>query len=462
MSPVPALIRTAFDLQVALDNVDLYLRPIGTCPSKTAEWRRKYVEDHGRWEEEEAGEEVEAEIMEKLQKLQHNYMATVAFGYQSLPLSLTITRTGCEYEGIIGASEREVDTNERLRKWYEVGALSGYGDVKTQETEVDSNMCSVREIPASEFHVSPDSVALVEENWSNSLFPMHVRVEPYKIYIYGPGGKFKHQRDSAETDLVGMFLVGLGNTRAAFEIERKAGEPFRHDMAYPGRWVAFYPDNHSVITSGYLAVLAFKIFRQHLDTPAVSADVELCRTIKDTLTFLQQPYGILLRHQYSAGTAALSGLDAVLYAAAAQTGGDVKLLPVLIQWTASRAVDINGFIRGGSESSAEVFPMTKMHVDAVLDHIRVGENDEDDEEESQSEMLFVDLKGTDAEWIEYHTTTAIPFYSPCFGQTAITWRQDIQEADDYASRPREENISYLSYALVVLPVQRASEEPDAA
>ncbi|KAJ7108695.1 hypothetical protein C8R44DRAFT_884737 [Mycena epipterygia] len=113
---------------------------------------------------------------------------------------------------------------------------------------------------------------------------------------------------------------------------------------------------------------------EHLDTPEVPADATLRRKIKDVLTKLP----ILLQHHYSAGTAELNGFDATLYAAAGETpGGDVKL-PLV------------------GECTAHVFPMTEMHVSAILAHIRKEEDDTSGSSKS-TEELFVDLKGTDAQ-----------------------------------------------------------------
>ncbi|KAJ6518925.1 hypothetical protein C8R45DRAFT_1204224 [Mycena sanguinolenta] len=518
MSPIPPLLRTAIDLKKALDNAAVYLTPIGTCRSKTIEWRQECLNAAGAEESEDEdleensgslGQKIEVEVMNGLYELQKNYMATVASGDIKDPLRLTITRKGCEYEDDISVSGRRreywdpenAENAERLRKWYEAGAISGYGDVKAQETKVDPDVRDAREIPASEFGVSADLIAKVQNIWSTHFFPTHVRAEPYKIHIYGPGGKFKAHRDTPETDLVGTFLVGLGDNsktgdwRGALEVKGKGGKTC-HD-ASAGSWVAFYPDvEHSVreIVSGYRAVLAFKIFRQHLETPEVPADVALKRRIKDLLVQLRQPYGILLQHYYSAGTADLNGFDAVLHAAASETDGDVKLLPVLIRWIASRPgnFDTYGYDDSESESSADVFPMTKMHVDTVLEHIQASaEKEEEDEHEDEEEeekkdkeeeeeedyrrtsrfskkRLFVDLKGTDAEWINYQSTTSIPFYSPQFSGTTVAWKDEVQEAIEHTgneSRPHQEDSIYLSYAIVVLPLTRgtkraASEDGD--
>ncbi|KAJ7078391.1 hypothetical protein C8R43DRAFT_910369 [Mycena crocata] len=339
-----------------------------------------------------------------------------------IPLLLTITCANCKYEGDIRVftSEREgtaPETGERLKQWYEAGAVSGYGNVKAQETKVDPAVRDAREIPASEFSVSADVIAHVQDIWGASFFPTKVRAEPYKIHLHGPSGKFKAHRDTPEIDLVGTFLLGLGDTSqakgqkgGALQTRTNTGTWTRH-YAHVGSWVAFYPDvAHRVreIASGYRAVIAFKIFRQDLNTTEVPSDVMLHDRIKSVLLPLQKPYGILLQHHYSAGTAELNGLDlAALKVAAGDTGGDVKLLPVLIQWEAYKPDESHS-------CCADVFPMTEKHVDIVV------------EDSSQSEFS-VDLKGSDAKWIDSLGNKSIPFYSPSFDETSIVWTKDVQD-----------------------------------
>ncbi|KAJ7645279.1 hypothetical protein B0H17DRAFT_1186967 [Mycena rosella] len=497
MSPIPALLRTAIDLKEALDNAAVHLTPIGTCRTKATEWRQEHDEDEKGEEDADTdsspSENVEIQAMEALRKLQDDYTTTVASGtIEDLAFNLNITRSGCEYQGDLSAftstagNAADAATGERLQRWYEAGAVSGYGDVKAQETKVDPAVRDAPEIPASEFTVSPTLLARVQELW--------IRAEPYKIHLYGPGGKFKAHRDTPETDLVGTFLLGLGDTsktteggwrssEGALEIKNsksnRYSEQWTRHAAHLGAWVAFYPDvDHAVreLASGY---------RAHLDTPEVPANVALRGKIQQALAPLRSPYGILLQHHY-AGTAELNGLDAALYAAAGQTGnGDVKLLPVLIRWTAEKYYnEYGGDIP--AKYSADVFPMTQTHVDAVLAHIRAKQkklkdvnskdeeekdeegDDEEDEEVtipgSKPKKLFVDLKGTDAEWITYHSSQSaeepksksIRFYTPDFSGTAIAWQEDVQDAIEHTgneSRPHAEDSIYLSYAVVVLPMR---------
>ncbi|KAF7362397.1 hypothetical protein MVEN_00586900 [Mycena venus] len=491
MNPVPTAdipdsLRTAVDLKDALDNADMYLTPIGTCRSKVTEWRQQYEQHEQDLELDEElpgpGEEIEILVMAELRKLQSNYARTVAFGTMyDPPFRLSIARAGCEYDGPMsalagegGTESTEPDIGERLRQWYEAGTVSGYGDVKTQETKIDPAVRDAREIPASEFHVSPDLIARVQDIWAKSFFPTHVRAEPYKIHLYGPGGKFKAHRDTPETGLVGTFLVGLGDTSKTSDrgwnggaLGVKSNGKWTRHTAHLGSWVAFYPDvDYCVreIASGYRAVIALKIFREHLDIPEIPADVTLRNKITDVLAVLHKPYGILLQHHYCAGTAELNGLDAALYAAAGETGGDVKLLPVLIRWTATRypSYDYDHY-DDSSECSADVFPMTDKHVEAVLAQIMTGEDDEEEETEdvTSKPKLFIDLKGTNAEWNNYRSTESIPFYSPGFCGTSIVWKEDVQEGAERTgneSRAHREDSVYLSYAVVVLP-KRGTKRP---
>ncbi|KAJ7746566.1 hypothetical protein B0H16DRAFT_1852581 [Mycena metata] len=522
MTPIPQRLRSAVDLKNALDNAAKYLMPIGTCRSKASEWKNEFEyrdEEEDEDEEEKDGDEdgdgdddeddgevgkgegqtslgekAEMEVMEELRKLQTEYMITSNSGTIKDDLEsfkITITRPGCEYDGTLSALQAEKDdrtaaVNERLKAWYEVGAVSGYGDVKAQETKVDASVRNAREIPASEFRVAPDLVAHVEKLWAaSSFFPTKVRAEAYKIHLYGPGGKFAAHRDTPETDLVGTFLVGLGDTCniAAFQIKAAKGEGWAWHRATLGNWVAFYPDvDHQVleIASGYRAVVAFKMFRRRMGTPEVPADVVLQGKMKEALGKLRTPYGVLLEHHYSAGTAELNGVDAALYAAAGEMGGDVKLLPVLIGWTATKEVGGWGGDDEAPKCKAEVFPMTEGHVDALLAHMKVVAKELEDENvsaevwaEEQGEVdakkpkLFVDLKGTDAEWINNCEGTksgkGIRFYSPKFQATSVAWKEEVKDPIEHTgneSRPHQEDSIYLSYAVVVLPKRGTKRAAD--
>ncbi|KAJ7040839.1 hypothetical protein C8F04DRAFT_229065 [Mycena alexandri] len=112
-------------------------------------------------------------------------------------------------------------------------------------TMVDPTVRNAREIPASEFRMFPELITQVENLWGNEFFPT---------------------RDTLETDLVGTFLLGLGDTSQTIEIieeeegeiagalEIKEGGQWGRYTVNFGEWVAFYPDvDHAVreIASGY-------------------------------------------------------------------------------------------------------------------------------------------------------------------------------------------------------------------
>lgn len=92
--------------------------------------------------------------MEQLHELQRKHMIVTMSGRMEEPCSLTISRRGCEYDSELEAvSVPYPDADKRLKAWYKAGAVSGYGDVKAQETKIDANVRDAREIPASEFRV---------------------------------------------------------------------------------------------------------------------------------------------------------------------------------------------------------------------------------------------------------------------------------------------------------------------
>ncbi|KAJ7634793.1 hypothetical protein FB45DRAFT_909873 [Roridomyces roridus] len=349
------------------------------------------------------------------------------------------------------------------------------GDMKGKESEIIPPVVgsTAREIPATEFSVSSNLITKVEELWSESFHQKHVRAEPYKIHLYGPGAPLHKADNGPETDFVGRFFVGLGEriydgrySIPLLKVKKVGGWDKNH--AYPGWWVAFYADvDYSIpeIKRGYAAVIEFKIFQQHLEVPEESADVVLRGKLENVLMKLPVPYGILLHHHYPGGTEDLFGLDALMYAAAGATG-DAKLLPVQIRWTNSRWGD----------GKANVYPMTDDHLETILTHLETRTLEQacaEDFYEHRRSMgtkleLFVDLKGTEAEWIHHHQSPQpIPFYSPDFPATAIPWKlSEVYDTDTSGARghrPCNEESIYLSYAVVVVPkrgVKRAAEEEE--
>jgi hypothetical protein len=149
---------------------------------------------------------------------------------------LRVTRPGCEYDSQVGQYSKYIEP--LLPTWFEHSAISGYGDMQSLETKVDSEVRHAREILASEFEVKPEFLKNIQNMWREHFIPRNVRAEPYKIHLYGPGGHFKSHRDTPETGLVGTFLVGLGDTSSNAAGHFRIGD--KALRAEPCSWVAFH------------------------------------------------------------------------------------------------------------------------------------------------------------------------------------------------------------------------------
>jgi hypothetical protein len=375
-----------------------------------------------------------------------------------------------------------------LPHWFEKADISGYGDMETLQTKIDSAVRSAKEIPATEFTIDCQLIERIRKIWADNFIPSTVRVEPYKIHLYGPQGRFRAHRDTPETGLVGTFLVGLGDTSVS---EDSGGMEGSDDMegsedldgseysehgstqgnfrignaclaAKSGTWTAFYPDiPHSVseLHDGHRAVIAFKIFYDASVTTTAQQEsvqnLEIMERMKTVLTSIPTPYGILLEHLYHIGISQLNGFDALLLSAARRSGqAEVHILPVVIR---SRSevhynvedpdpddIPIPNLVVSNrmpwddhddvqtNEYETSVYPLTPAHVDSFLSpHIN------SDAEEK-------------IKW--WKDITDIPFYSRNFNKSTSCWERDT-EYIDYTGNEADGEIEtcvYLSHALLVL------------
>ncbi|KAL6302920.1 hypothetical protein BKA93DRAFT_371913 [Sparassis latifolia] len=344
---LPSSVRTALDLQKALSMAPFRLQQIGDCKTRVHlfEERYTYVDEDDSYRDMDENEDERASTQPKkvsdpnescIKELCEIYKEHGSDSWSDTldaSFKLTVTRPGCEFSGELVPKSEEEDKEaiaDRLKKWYEHGEVSGFGDVRAQETKVDKNVRDAREILASEFTVSDGLVEEIKKHWGEHFIPSAVRVEPYKIHIYGRGGMFQFHRDTPERDLVGTFLVGLGdNCEGGLLV---IGHDNYHDLyrsrgakEHPGSWAAFYPDTvHRVdkITEGHRAVIAFKVFRTGntmIGQNGFQASPEATlpqQKMEDVLGKMQLPFGVLLAHKYCIGTVELNGLDNVLHAAA--------------------------------------------------------------------------------------------------------------------------------------------------
>ena len=372
--------------------------------------------------------------------------------------SLKVTRSGCDFEGVI---DRNI--NDILFQWYENSPPSGFGNVRTQETEINVDIRNAREISSSEFTVDQKLIRRVERVWSKYLLPKAVRATPYKIHIYGPGGQFKPHMDTPEQNLVGTFLVGLGDTTKPGEHlilrgSRCFGSPANH-------WVAFYPDiphEFTCIESGYRAVIAFKIFRLDvapemslssvsetvtatLEAPmshAVNVDrLAPVESIMAELCAIGKPFAFHFTHLYNKSLIEPVGFDnLLLLAAKKQERSRVRLLPVLCKRTYcyNEGDDNYGYsyedLKETNSVDSSVYPFTDAHMDYVL-----GDKDA--------------LERESVQWLE--GVEEIPFWNLSVGWKAgVMWNDEYHEGPGYTgneSRAHDEYSIYLTWAMIVFP-----------
>ncbi|KAI0064509.1 hypothetical protein BV25DRAFT_1800507 [Artomyces pyxidatus] len=362
---------------------------------------------------------------------------------------LKITRPGSEYDADIypsfGYSRSDKRTADWLSQLFDNAAPSGYGDVRAQETKFDVKIRDAREILASEFSVTPELIDTIRQTRAANFYPCEVRVEPYKIHLYGKGGHFDAHRDTPETALVGTFLLGIGDTIGEKNLElgvhKDVGDfsdPVKYPAA-PGRWVAFYPDvPHCVtpVSKGHRGVIAFKIFRVDDPEPEPPKVEERVQAVTDNL---QAPFGLLLERKYCMSPRHLSGFDAVMYEALTRRADlQLHLLPVVARWSASvYPEDIDGAL---NKFKAPVYPFTTAHADEL---VALANSSVTDPAHADPDLSWLKRMGKH-----------VDVFTMDLDSTTVEWSRRQQSVIGYTgneSQPYEEDSVYLSYALVALP-----------
>ncbi|TFY64084.1 hypothetical protein EVG20_g6062 [Dentipellis fragilis] len=426
---MPAALAPALKIKRVMDEV-WRLPIIGHCRTKIIEAKLEKSSYSGYELEEEVYHQVQQDMTENehlVKELGKIYEegSSVTSGILDNAFRLKITYPGCEVEKDITASEDQ--NSDMLQQLFDHSAVAGYGDVQTQETKIDESKRS-------------------ESIGATTLPPNRVRVEPYKIHIYGPGGHFKAHRDTPANGLVGTFLVGLGDTTSGDHLE-VASSRFR---ASAGHWVAFYPDTShriSEIRRNYRAVIAFKIFRENIGEDEIEdRNGPLVARIAACVRKMKAPFGLFLEHKYCMGTRELSGTDAALYTSLQrQDGVHVHLLPIVIEsgatWSQYDEDDEE------DEFWAKVHPFTNPYVEYAS--ALAGGRSEDKTRAKQA------LNDPSLSWVQ-GMDKKTPFYYADFEATMITWSSEEQETVNHVGNEAEawrEDSIYLSYAVVVLPVK---------
>ena len=310
--------------------------------------------------------------------------------------------------------------------------------MKNQETKIDLEVRNACEIVPEEFSVDKELLDRIEAAWAKNFLPRKVRAEPYKIHLYGPEGHFKSHRDTPEMNLVGTFLLGLGDT--AQKVPGAMGNLVVGGIedgvvAKPCSWVAFYPDvPHSILSlpkDHYRAVIAFKIFSVPDNTEPTENPHQT--SVNNALAKMRLPFGIFLDRQYCMGTSRLSGFDTILLAAAYARKDKCRVytLPVVTKFHVKQEM-ADGYYVSDNEASTEVYPFTEAHVDVLLGR--------------RSNAT------SEAPWLK--DVKDLRFYCMALDENAITWVDNHDKGAEYTgneSRPASKDSIYLSYSLIVLP-----------
>ncbi|KAG6828510.1 hypothetical protein H0H92_007727 [Tricholoma furcatifolium] len=367
-------------------------------------------------------------IIKALQKLyeESNSQLPYKTGHIEEAFELTITRPGCEYK----KSVSEADTDfEYLKTWFDNATISGYGDNRARETKVDSTVRDAREITADEFQRRSGQSAK-EFSFRAPNFVSY----PIKFTFTDQEVTSKHIATTPEMNLVGTFLLGLGDTCPDDGCFTIGEEKLRADV---GHWVAFYPDIPHAISplpdDSYRAVLAFKVFRDGDPAEAhlISREVILHQRVEDVVNSIPRPFGIILDHDYCMGTTQPNGYDAILLAAVQQRKDSIiHFMPVVLESDAF--LDCTG--DDDAEESTwrtSVYPFLPAHIEIA--------NRRATPETERTIKVF-------SEWEN------VPFFCHKFNRRAVVWSREEElennTGNEYDSR-RETTI-YLSHALLVL------------
>ncbi|KAH9857509.1 hypothetical protein C2E23DRAFT_804570 [Lenzites betulinus] len=318
-------------------------------------------------------------------------------------------------------------------------------------TKIDKDVRAAREIPASEFSVDDELLRRIEGIWMKHFVPARwgVRAEPYKIHLYGPGDHFKLHRDTPQNDLVGTFLVGLGQSSTTYGGLVVDGTKM---SAYPASWCAFYPDvPHRVqaVGGGHRAVIAFKLFRVQVARAALETEqtAEIRAKVAQIIGEVEAPYGVLLSHKYSLMTRHFNGFDAILVdaiQAEAHRLGPISLhrLPVVVTtgtaW-GTRSDHPDEYYEMCCRT--RVYALTSGHIDIFA---TLGEDAYD--------RKFTHT-ACGCPWLE--GVKSVPFYTVDLSDsTLFQYKKSEEETCNYVGNEaqawRADSV-YLSFALLVLP-----------
>ncbi len=409
------MLRTAIDLKEAIENVECYTTPIGSCPLDVWGW---HVDERGN-DNDDGTLETTSELVIKISEgLKSKY-----FHKCKVQGNITIGN----YTGGLNIP------NETLQTLFDKANPAPYGDLNTLETVVNEEVRMARDI--KDFRVGSNIIDQIKSNWKESgLYPPNVKVVPYKINLYGEDGHFDLHQDTPGKDMVGTALVALsdngynGGTLKVWKTDKTEKEDW---YCLPGSCIMFYtdcPHEVSKLQKGIRGTVAFKIYHDILIPSVDPKDLQVDKVsnmIKDLESHLGKTsgYGFVLGHGYSLHTATLKGEDNIVVEALNQLGRNYTIIPIVHRWN---VFSFHGECGddGDEEATSKVYPFRESDIDKIL-------NKQDIEHELGlgTNIQFYRINGDDYVWKEYH--------------------QNFCEHVGNEAQPEEQNSIYLNRVVIV-------------
>ncbi len=423
-------LRTAIDVKNAIDSASSKLDSLGTCISHKIEWRCDHgLDDEDGYESNESntsdsdtavdshkwGDNIVSEIDSSF----HSTTKLFKNGYISETIlnntKLIIDDGECQYDGPIS------DYNSQALKLFNAARDAPFGDLKKMETVVDKSVRCAKDI--TEFTLDGPLVKEIERQWAQYFYPRKVRVEPYKINMYGPGSGFTEHRDTPSKNLVGTFLLGLGDSTTT-KLRVKVGSSQYSWQNYENWDSAFYPDcPHQVMPfkKGLRSTMAFKIYAVEDNNDTVIEEVigdNLAKIIELNEVF--PSFGILLSHDYSLNSDQMKGNDALWYKLLSQLNAKIMIIPVMVK------IDTCYYYEYESEASYknQIYPLTPDHINYLM-----GQGDLPDELIDEEDVTFFAI-----------------------GKEGYKWKYDYTSYCEHTGnecQPEEEDSIYLHRAMIV-------------
>ncbi len=302
-----------------------------------------------------------------------------------LDIKFLISKIGIKKGNITRLTPLNAFTEEKIKRLYNMATPAPFGDLQKVETVYDESVRKAREMNSEQFSVEDLLLTEISKLWKFQFDEIPDKVVSYKINIYGPGDKFEVHRDAPAKNLVGTFLIGLGDTstEGGLEIVKESEEDIEEEgncefmgKAIAGKWFAFRTNEyHRVkeIKGGYRAIMSFKIYINDAknQVPAKCKNHDVCVNLSSYLSELfrrDSDYGFILSHEYCLEGSKLVGIDAILYDVLRHYSGKFKrieIIPVIVDY--DRTSWDGDWEDGGPEIQARVYPLTEEAINYALD-----------------------------------------------------------------------------------------------